>query len=997
MIIKEIHIYGYGKLENLVIKDLHHFHVFYGENEAGKSTIMSFLHSILFGFPTKQQADLRYEPKSNTKYGGKLLLKHPTEGQVIIERVKGKATGDVMVKLENGTIGGEELLSKLMKKMDKAMFQSIFSFNLTGLQHIHQLKSEDLGKFLFSTGAVGTDKLYKVETELKKELDTLFKPGGIKPVLNVKLKELQELQTKLKEAQKTNDAYSSLVDKQRKLAESIHILQIEMKELLYKINRMNEWKNYFPYEQELKLLNQDLQNTSLIPTFPADGLNRYENIVNIITPLEAQISGLIDKQKRLKEQLELINVNDPLLKCEVEVETTLALLPKYEQLTKEFSELKLHLSSIEMKLKDFKEKLYFKIDEHSLSTIDTSIFMKEKMVKAHTKYFRLLDQKQLLDGRFYEEQAALEVIEKEITFFEEQLLTEKERNTFLQQWKQANHQESVKKEIKEIQDKIEYYGVAKKIQKSEGNNPNKQTNIILIFLIFIGIWTGLNKDWFLLSVIAACFILLSVFHFKKVRKNAFQSKDEILQKLIEKEKQLLSEIASFTGDVKEQYEERLKHDDRLREQLQSSKLRLSQQQLRYDQIIESYEKWEKEIKIHEKLLKEIVVSLNFPVQIPFENLNDAYQILTDMKELSLAKEAHLERQNQVEAELLIINSSIQTLAERFLPKNKSTIIEMGISLKEELKKAHQLSIQYETINGKLAELEVDLETIMKEHHYLQAQLDWLLSEANAETEEQFRVKAKEMQLREIQSERKKAIIQQISMAGFSLEDYQEYQHVSQLNEQIEEWNLTYNHMEDQVKKQQNELADIKYQIRLLEEGGTYTELLHRYKHQKYELEVSAKKWGSYVVAKHLLSKTIERYKNEKLPHLLTKAEEYLSFLTIGSYVRIHAKEEGIGFLIERNDHTFFEANELSQATMEQVYVSLRLALATTLFETYKFPIIIDDSFVNFDQKRTDRMLQLLNKLNGHQILFFTCHTHLLPYFSEKQIILIEKKEEYIGQ
>ncbi|MDV2887592.1 hypothetical protein RYX45_20680, partial [Alkalihalophilus pseudofirmus] len=73
----------------------------------------------------------------------------------------------------------------------------------------------------------------------------------------------------------------------------------------------------------------------------------------------------------------------------------------------------------------------------------------------------------------------------------------------------------------------------------------------------------------------------------------------------------------------------------------------------------------------------------------------------------------------------------------------------------------------------------------------------------------------------------------------------------------------------------------------------------------------------------------------------------------------------------------FEANELSQATTEQLYVSIRLALATTLYENYQFPIIIDDSFVNFDAGRTRKVIELLKKLAGNQILFFTCHEHLL--------------------
>ncbi|HVH95726.1 MAG TPA: AAA family ATPase, partial [Bacillus sp. (in: firmicutes)] len=169
MRITEIYIYGYGKFEDVKFSNLHSHQVFYGENEAGKSTIMSFIHSILFGFPTKQQIELRYEPKKGAKYGGQLTVFFPGEGKTIIERVKGKATGDVSVHIENGRIGGEELLKELLSSVDKSLFQSIFSFNLQGLQNVHHIKGEDIGRFLFSTGTVGSDRLLKAENELAKE------------------------------------------------------------------------------------------------------------------------------------------------------------------------------------------------------------------------------------------------------------------------------------------------------------------------------------------------------------------------------------------------------------------------------------------------------------------------------------------------------------------------------------------------------------------------------------------------------------------------------------------------------------------------------------------------------------------------------------------------------------------------------------------------------------------------------------------------------------
>jgi len=211
LIIKEINIYGYGKFEQYHLDQVQHLQIIYGPNEAGKSTLMSFIHSILFGFPLKQQNELRYEPKGHSKYGGQLVIEDESFGKVRIERVKGKASGDVTVVLEDGTRGGDELLRQVLKGMDKATYQSIYSFNIHGLQEVHKLKGEDLNRYLFSASAVGSDQLMETESLLEKEMDKWFKPNGSRPLLNVQLNQLNETHKSVNEAKKEIANYEGLL------------------------------------------------------------------------------------------------------------------------------------------------------------------------------------------------------------------------------------------------------------------------------------------------------------------------------------------------------------------------------------------------------------------------------------------------------------------------------------------------------------------------------------------------------------------------------------------------------------------------------------------------------------------------------------------------------------------------------------------------------------------------------------------------------------------
>ena len=78
--------------------------------------------------------------------------------------------------------------------------------------------------------------------------------------------------------------------------------------------------------------------------------------------------------------------------------------------------------------------------------------------------------------------------------------------------------------------------------------------------------------------------------------------------------------------------------------------------------------------------------------------------------------------------------------------------------------------------------------------------------------------------------------------------------------------------------------------------------------------------------------------------------------------------------------------ELSQATKEQAYISLRLALAASVLATAPFPIIMDDPFVHFDGERLSRMIEVLGSAHQHQFIYFTCHQKMKDKWVDGTII-----------
>ncbi|EBF5169154.1 hypothetical protein FH017_11015 [Listeria monocytogenes] len=418
MRITSIDIIGYGKWSDAHFNNIANFQVFYGENEAGKSTIMAFIHSILFGFPTKQQSIPRMEPKNGGPYGGRLTLEDTPLGKVIIERLKGKATGDVRIYYGDGQTAGEEKLPEIIGEIDRNTYEAIFSFNIHGLQNIHQWKKKEFERYLLATGTTGSDALLKAAEALQKKLDSLYKPSGRNPLINQQLKKVKEAQQAFQNAKKQNAQYEQLINEKEQAIVRQTELQKEKTTMRVELDALATLADLWPLYQEWKALSNKASETTEA-TFPPDGVIRLEHLhlrekewqnqliqleerqKNLISnnnyehsaffaENEAEVTYLIEtyaafgereiQLKNLKQEIKFqqVDTKQPLRIWSSELEQTMILLKEKEQSHKE------QQHDIQLKLKftnDSEEKLQKKIDQIEAEMWDNKTFQqaKEKM------------------------------------------------------------------------------------------------------------------------------------------------------------------------------------------------------------------------------------------------------------------------------------------------------------------------------------------------------------------------------------------------------------------------------------------------------------------------------------------------------------------------------------------------------------------------------------------------------------------------------------------
>ena len=66
---------------------------------------------------------------------------------------------------------------------------------------------------------------------------------------------------------------------------------------------------------------------------------------------------------------------------------------------------------------------------------------------------------------------------------------------------------------------------------------------------------------------------------------------------------------------------------------------------------------------------------------------------------------------------------------------------------------------------------------------------------------------------------------------------------------------------------------------------------------------------------------------------------------------------------------------LSTGYKDLIYICMRLSLIDSLFEEEKPFIILDDPFVNLDESKTSKALEIMNEFaKKYQVIYFSCNS-----------------------
>ena len=152
-----------------------------------------------------------------------------------------------------------------------------------------------------------------------------------------------------------------------------------------------------------------------------------------------------------------------------------------------------------------------------------------------------------------------------------------------------------------------------------------------------------------------------------------------------------------------------------------------------------------------------------------------------------------------------------------------------------------------------------------------------------------------------------------------------------------------------------------------------------------------------LLAGGVIGRTLDLASNDRFPKMLKLAQEYLEILTGGRYLEIllPAKiSKKTPLKVVRKDKKKIPLAYLSRGTQEQLYFALKLAFVMQIKDKIDLPVLIDDSFVNFDSPRTGYIVDMLKKMSeDKQILVFTAREDLAEAVSAAPIRYRKKEQD----
>ena len=1026
------------RIEELYLKGFGHFHehaigpvsgpvtVFYGPNEAGKSTTLAFIRAVLFGFPARFNS--HYPPLAGGRHGGRITLRDDAGAVYGVERYAGARGGLTITTPDGPASGPGALLQRLTGNATPDLFRNVFAFSLDELQAAASLNDSSGTIYSAGQGAPGLPALRKSLDDHKGHI--YLNRGNNQEVPRL-VNALREIDGQLRVVEGNAGRYGSLIARKSEIDSELQDADAELSRLSAQrsdIDRLRDgWEDWFAlsgYESQLRDMPKYVD-------FPENPVVRLDGLAERARQAREDRDEA-ERQLRRSEAAASVDIpGEDLMYDRERIEGIRRDRNRFDAAVRDLPERQGELRGMEDDFTGHLADLGHDWGEAELQAFDTSLVVRNQVDTWKERITEVSDR-----GR----QAEFQLAHERRTLADDQAATREARDTLppepplnaaaLPERQDAlrtargrlAEYERQRQNHETLQGQLNALNVAKETPERDSGRISLLPIVALVLagavLPVAGIFLGGGA--LILGILCGLVLLIAAVMLwfmgrstppaaapspvatalERQATDAERAEETARQSLLgsatalglrgQPDAAALDSAEARLSLARDALEAQTAGNTRLEDALRRERL----QERRLEEAVKGHEssessaqqthqewrQWLHEHGLDETLTPDAVTALLARIQTARGALEETRRMR--------------DRVDAIDDDIKEFRDLVDPLAQRHdLPLDPADHRQLAIVSDELIRRLDATQTAFSDrarATGQAEEDRQQLEGRERRLQLVEEELAALLAAGGADDAEDFRRRARQHEER-VELERRRdetrRSLERLSGPEERFDAFCASLDSSEPN-RLEEESAGLLELHGEVAGHRDALRE--------ERGGIDTELaqltgeeessaLRIRRHTLEEqLREHAREWSRLTIAEALLERTRQKFEEERQPGVIRHAQEFFSGVTGQRYQRLYAPIGEQTITVTDSTGASKSPGELSRGTREQLYLALRFGLIREFGEHAEpLPVVVDEALVNFDPQRARLAAEAFAKLSEtNQVLVFTCHPSTAEMFAE---------------
>jgi len=1021
MKITDIKIDGFGVWHDLMLRGVSpEVTVFYGPNEAGKSTLMQFLRSVLYGVsPTRRE---RYLPPVTGGRPGGWLKVIGDDGPLTISRYADRGphdVGKVTVTTADGEEQGDRLLREALDQVDEPTFNNIFAVGLREVQELGTLSDTAAAQWLYRlTSGLDRISLYDVIHMLSTTRSRLLSGADQPSEIRALVARREQLRGELDELVTKGRRWSQAAVKLRELADDVDHRQAAAKELTKRARRLEVAIGLKPLWTKRDKIDSQLEQYLHLRPLEEGTLASLDELNKKFEEHQRQRDILKGQRQQLHDEAKRLGINDVLVRNGHRLEALLEQQEWLLALERAAKELADEVTQLEARLASENERLSHewtgagKLPPRINAEVVDQLAPQARAIEA-TEEMLEAAKRELEQRRVGEHEFRTQI---------ESAMTGGEKFGLPTDLEAAGDLVAGLRKRQQVEQRLEAARKQSDDLQEQGTNMVDDQVVspqlfVWLFITFVlgavavGAWLVLPETLGNYGKIGGWIAAIGAFGSAMAWVIKYFVEDSAADRFDACHRQLdsvLKQIEEFESARKELNRElpmadgaadlRLDHAERHLAELERMLPVESQRREAAQEITAAERRCKLAEEKHAAALgnwKAKLRAAGLPDEVTPANLATMAGQCERLDELEARIQNRRDDLLHRQREFTAVSQRIVALAdETGLRVQKATPIAQLDALSKEHREQKQRVVRRKELRQRAKALKLEALQHVRSAAGMDRRREAIFQKCGVADENELRQLATRLdeaeQLRKKRAGITREIVAAIGKHG-SEEDFAPLLASDSIGRLEPDWEALTSESESldrDLKELLQQRGALVEQQRTQGADRSLARTQVALDMVEEQLKKAVASWRQRAAVGLFLERIREDYEQHRQPETLREASGYLSQLTSGKYTRIWTPLAHDILFVDTAEGNSLPVQVLSRGTREQLFVSLRLALVSAFARRgINLPMILDDVFVNFDAGRTKLAAAVLRDFakQGHQLIVFTCHEHVWRMFQELKV------------